>query len=50
MELLKFDEIFNNEDVSNYDLFINKLKQQKEKAQRQVARDEQELEQGKIKE
>ena len=30
MELLKFDEIFNDEDVSNYDLFINKLKQLKE--------------------
>ena len=30
MELLKFDEVFNDEDVSNYDLFVNKLKQQKE--------------------
>ncbi len=30
MELLKFDEIFNDEDVSNYDLFIGKLKQLKE--------------------
>ena len=27
MELLKFDEIFNDEDISNYDLFIEKLKQ-----------------------
>lgn len=31
MELLKFDEIFNDEDVSNYDLFIEKLKQNKGK-------------------
>ena len=30
MELLKFDEIFNDEDISNYDLFIEKLKQIKE--------------------
>lgn len=30
MELLKFDEIFNGEDISNYDLFIEKLKQIKE--------------------
>lgn len=30
MELLKFDEIFNDEDVKNYYLFIKKLKQVKE--------------------
>ena len=30
MELLKFDEIFTDEDISNYDLFIEKLKQLKE--------------------
>lgn len=30
MGLLKFNEIFNDEDISNYDLFIEKLKQVKE--------------------
>ena len=29
MKLLKFDEIFTDEDISNYDLFIEKLKQVK---------------------
>ena len=30
MELLKFNKIFSDEDISNYDLFIKKLKQVKE--------------------